>query len=312
MSPDIDGDGVLNVVEDGAPNLGDGNNDGTQDRVQGNVASLPNAADGAYMTVVAPAGMQLSNVKAVTNPSPGNAPAGVTFPVAFVEFALATMPAPPASVTVQVLYQNGISTDQYWRYRPEPGSPADHWYRFSPVAGSPATGATRLTATRWDLRFVDGARGDDDLTVNGTLVDQGGPGLAPPATPAPTAGPALPVQLVGFDAVRTGRPVALTWTTLSEIKNAGFRLWRSGPDGRVEPIGPALIPARGGELGGGIYCFVDEAAPRSALRYWLEDVSLTGVATRHGPVAVPAYRGRPIERPPVVPPGAEGRDGDGG
>jgi hypothetical protein len=114
-----------------------------------------------------------------------------------------------------------------------------------------------------------------------------------------------PVQLTSFAAHRAGRIVALRWETASEIKNAGFRLWREGANGTRTPIGPALIPAQGGELGGATYRFTDATAPITSTRYWLEDVSTTGAATRHGPAVAPAYRWRIIKDPigpqPVVP-----------
>ena len=51
--PDADNDGISDETELGAPNGGDGNNDGTLDIDQQNVASLPNSEDGAYVTLVA-------------------------------------------------------------------------------------------------------------------------------------------------------------------------------------------------------------------------------------------------------------------
>jgi hypothetical protein len=56
---------------------------------------------------------------------------------------------------------------QYWKYGPEPGNAAPHWYVL------PAT----LAAATVVFTITDGLRGDDDLTVNGTIVDQGGPGV---------------------------------------------------------------------------------------------------------------------------------------
>ena len=48
---DQDFDGVDTLVEDHGPNSGDGNNDGVPDSRQANVASLPNATDGSYVSV---------------------------------------------------------------------------------------------------------------------------------------------------------------------------------------------------------------------------------------------------------------------
>jgi hypothetical protein len=101
----------------------------------------------------------------------------------------------------------------------------------------------------------------------------------------------MPVQLVGFSARRVDRPVELSWQTVSEIKTAGFRVWREAADGRLAPVGPALVPARGEPLAGATYRLTDWTAPRSAARYWLEDLDSLGQATRHGPAAVgPAPR----------------------
>jgi hypothetical protein len=86
--------------------------------------------------------------------------------------------------------------------------------------------------------------------------------------------------------------VFLSWATASEIKHAGFRVWRVPAwPGAPTPVADGLVPARGGELGGARYHLVDSAAPAPVQRYWLEAVSTTGASTRHGPaVAGPAQR----------------------
>ena len=50
--PDNDGDGISDKIEDLGPSGGDGNGDGVPDRDQANVASLPNALTGEYVTLV--------------------------------------------------------------------------------------------------------------------------------------------------------------------------------------------------------------------------------------------------------------------
>ncbi len=54
---------------------------------------------------------------------------------------------------------------RYWKFGPTAGLPIPHWYLI------PATISGR-TAT---FTIVDGGLGDDDLAVNGRIVDQGGP-----------------------------------------------------------------------------------------------------------------------------------------
>ena len=71
---------------------------------------------------------------------------------------------------------------QYYKYGPQPGPLPAAWY----VLPANVVGNT-ITFT-----ITDGQLGDDDLTANGTIVDQGGPGSSGPGpatatvTPVPT------------------------------------------------------------------------------------------------------------------------------
>lgn len=176
-------DGIDDATEDGAPNNGDGNNDGTPDSQQDNVASLPNA-DGNYLTIVALDGKTLTNVVAGDNPSPGDAPAGVAFPLGFVSFEIPGL-QPGEAVEVQIIADlpAGATIDTYWRYGPEPDNTTPHWYEF---LFDGTTGA-ELNGNSITLHLVDGSRGDDDVTANGVIVDPGAPATAPAVvTPQPT------------------------------------------------------------------------------------------------------------------------------
>jgi hypothetical protein len=192
FAPDSDGDGSPDSVEDGAPNGGDGNNDGIPDRDQNNVASLPNAVDSEYVTLASPDGTSLSDVHAVGNPSPGDAPPGVDFPVGFFEFTVVGI-APGGNATVTLL--PGKTVDTYYKYGPTPGNSVDHWYEF---LFDGTTGAD-IFADRVVLHFVDGQRGDNDLDANGEVVEPGSPGLRPTPNQPPTVGtiiaPVDPVQV---------------------------------------------------------------------------------------------------------------------
>lgn len=178
VDDDLDGNG--DAVEDGAPNGGDGNSDGMLDSAQANVASLLNAQGTGYVTVASPAGTVLVDVASSGNPSPGDTPAGAEFPFGFLEFAVQNV-APGSARTVEVFLNASTTVNTYYKYGPTPGNPAPHWYNF---AFDGTTGA-EVAGNRIILHFVDGARGDDDLTVNGTIVDPGAPTFLlnqPPAT----------------------------------------------------------------------------------------------------------------------------------
>jgi len=171
--PVDDDDGQSDETEDGAPNNGDGNNDGIPDSEQSNVVSLPNSEDGSYLTLEAPAGIALVDVQATPNPSPGDTPAGASFPVGFLDFAIEGI-SPGEAVAVTIILHGGETVDAYYKYGPEPGNPADHWYEFD-YDGT--TGAEFLS-DRIVLHLVDGQRGDADLAADGVIVDPGAPAVA--------------------------------------------------------------------------------------------------------------------------------------
>lgn len=168
-----DPDGVPDSVEDGAPNGGDGNGDLIPDRLQARVASLPSAS-GPYVTLAGAPGTTLMNVAVVPNPSPGNAPTNAQFPLGFLTFAIRGF-TNGGAVTVDLLYPTGIVVNAYYKFGAETGQPTPHWYSF---AFDGFTGAEFLTPGHLRLHFIDGLRGDDDLTANGIITDDGGPVLA--------------------------------------------------------------------------------------------------------------------------------------
>jgi hypothetical protein len=174
--PASDGDGIPDNVEDGAPNGGDGNHDGAPDRLQEYVASLPDIF-GQYVTLadadsVGAAYGRLTEVRAEENPSPGDAPAGVTFPFGFFRFHIRYTDRGGAARVVMFL-PPGTTPSAYYRYGPTPDNPSDHWYNF---IFDGMTGAEFFPdRNQVVLHFVDGQRGDDDLLANGVIADAGGP-----------------------------------------------------------------------------------------------------------------------------------------
>ncbi len=189
---DRDDDGVGDDVEDGAPNGGDGNRDGTKDSEQGNVASLPNSADGQYFTFATPAGTELRNVRAVPNPDPANSPPGVDFPFGFWSFEVTGL-TPGASVPIRYILPGDVTVPfDHWLYGPEPGNPADHFWVF----------AGALTDVEYELKVTDGDRGDLDLAADGVITDPGGPGVPMDAEEPPPPDDAAPEQFGLHDVPR--------------------------------------------------------------------------------------------------------------
>jgi hypothetical protein len=99
-SPDDDEGGVPDAVEDGAPNGGDGNDDGTVDSEQANVASLPNVVDGQYLALASPPGTMRVDIQSI-DPAMLPAPpaAAGDFPVGVLSFKVVGV-TPGGSVDV--------------------------------------------------------------------------------------------------------------------------------------------------------------------------------------------------------------------
>jgi hypothetical protein len=182
-SGSTDTDGVTDATEmgPGGNNASyDGNGDGIADYQQSSVASLPANAGGAYVTLSVPSGQTLVNVRSVDNPSPGNSPAGISFPYGFFEFAVSGM-GTGGSTTVTLYLPSNTALNTYHKYGPTPDDHTSHWYQFMYDGTTGAEIFHEADRTRIVLHFRDGQRGDDDLSANGLIIDQGGPGQQPGA-----------------------------------------------------------------------------------------------------------------------------------
>ena len=106
----------------------------------------------------------------------------------------------------------------------------------------------------------------------GAASDKGTPGFRP--------GGALPVELSQFRPVRdkvTGA-VVITWSTQSELNNAGFFIKRSQQaDGEFKVINAAMVQGAGTTSEKQFYTYNDTTAqPNVVYYYQIEDVSLDG------------------------------------
>ena len=102
---------------------------------------------------------------------PGAAPVppllpGVAFPHGLFLFST-TGCTPGSTLTFTIVYPSSISNSQYLKYGPTAAQPTPHWY----VLPATITGNTAV------FTITDGGLGDDDLAANGSVVDQGGPGV---------------------------------------------------------------------------------------------------------------------------------------
>ena len=102
-----------------------------------------------------------------------------------------------------ISYPDALSQNAaYWKYGPLPGPIAAGWYEL------PATRSVNTVT----FSITDGQTGDDDLTPDGTIIDQGGPAV--PAEFRPSQRPDWPYSFwpspwrsVGTAQVSTGSMV---------------------------------------------------------------------------------------------------------
>lgn len=126
---------------------------------------------------------------AASSPPAGTAPAGVAFPHGLFDFTT-TGCTPGSTLAFTITYPATLPAGtQYWKYGPRTGQPAA-WY----VLPATIVGATA------SFSITDGGLGDDDLAVNGAIVDQGGPGSGGLVAPTLSewAMVSLALMLMGF------------------------------------------------------------------------------------------------------------------
>jgi hypothetical protein len=93
----------------------------------------------------------------------------------------------------------------------------------------------------------------------------------------------LAATVTAFSAKRSAKGIVLRWRTGTEADTLGFNVYRQSHGKRVR-VNRRLLPALGA-VAGSSYSFLDRRAPRrAAVRYWLQDVDVSGARTWYGPV----------------------------
>ena len=97
-----------------------------------------------------------------------------------------------------------------------------------------------------------------------------------------------PIELISFEAEALDEAVLISWETATEKDNAGFNLYRSlSVTGDYQRITSSLLPAEGNAFTGASYEFVDaDVTAGNTYYYKLEDISIYGVSTFHGPIDI--------------------------
>ena len=187
--------------------------------------------------------------------------------------ALITTPAADATDVVGNLGAGGAAT---WALPMAEGNARSSIIRRH-VAGSvgPAEPKDGEMMESWVLASDTGFAPSTHLSTRsyyGLPIDVGTPGFR--------AGGALPVELSHFRPARdkaTGA-VVITWSTQSELNNAGFFIKRSQQrDGEFQVINATMIPGAGTTSEKQFYTYEDTTAQANVVYYYqIEDVSLDG------------------------------------
>ncbi|MCA9210224.1 MAG: VCBS domain-containing protein [Planctomycetales bacterium] len=166
---DLDLDGVLDTVEDAAPNGGDMNNDGTPDRQQPHVISLPTAEGDEYWNAVTTEGSIFQQVSVIPSPSPSGGAASAQFPLGLLSYQL-NMVDYPESATVSISHSGSANLNTYYQYDMAQGEP---WQRFMSGTGVGAS----VFADHMAVLIKDGAPIDQDGATDGVVQIVSAPGF---------------------------------------------------------------------------------------------------------------------------------------
>ena len=153
----------------------------------------------------------------------------------------------------------------------------------SPFAVGGTSVITIVTTTLIPDVVVNTATMTDTDTANDTVS-----ATATTITTFPTS-----VEMRSFSAQPTATGNVLVWKTGGELYNLGFNVYREENGARVK-VNPSLIAGSALRMklssqthSGSGYAWIDAHAQPGAT-YWLEDVSLNGIRTMHGPTYVDA------------------------
>lgn len=168
---DDDLDHTTTVVEDAAPNHGDGNGDGILDSLQTNVSSFVDLVSGQYLTLQVDKACPITNVYSDFPEHYPNVDRNHHFPQGLTYFELSC-----AKTQVTVYYHRVsklYSNLRFYKYGPTvPGDlKTVGWYKYPATFAVVQIGGRPVMTTTYTL--TDGQLGDS-TGVDGRIVDPGG------------------------------------------------------------------------------------------------------------------------------------------
>lgn len=164
----LDADGVVDEIENAAPNGGDGNNDGIPDSQQNNVASVLSVANQQYVTLAIDPSCQLSNVSSVNEASNTVKDGAYDYKGGFLNFT--TTDCATDTVAVSLFYHGVVRSELIVRkYNPTTGA------YFTITNANVTDLASPLSGTHVAYTITDNGILDTDPTA-GVITDPVGLG----------------------------------------------------------------------------------------------------------------------------------------
>ena len=163
---DADADGIADLVEDGAPNGGDGNNDGIADKLQPTVSSFVDVNGDHYITFSVSGCRENSNVAVLEFAALNARDNGYQYPFGLTDFTLNCSRGDTASITMYTFSEEGVNGFKPRKFRSATNS-------FATIDGAVLAeeeiGGEK--AIKLTYSITDGSALDDDGQENGLIVD---------------------------------------------------------------------------------------------------------------------------------------------
>lgn len=163
---DYDADGVADLIENGAPNNGDGNYDGIPDRLQPTTTSFLAANSYTYTTLITEGCSENGRVSSLNASSLATKDNGYEYPYGLSDFTLYCSRGDTVNVTMYV-HENSEPE----KYLPRKYNPATKTFNDIPgsVLGTQQLGESSALKLTYSIK--DGGDLDDDGEENGIIVD---------------------------------------------------------------------------------------------------------------------------------------------
>ncbi len=173
-STDSDGDGSSDATEDGAPNGGDINNDGTKDKNQSNIKTMVNGVTGGYGALIIED--KCAGIKdfSYTQEDSVNPDASYDYQIGLHSFKLQCA-NPGDSAKLTVIWDKQYDTSN-WKYRKYNSITK----QYSDISSLVSYGTINLpggSLTTSTYMVQDGGLLDEDASANGYIVDPSGPAV---------------------------------------------------------------------------------------------------------------------------------------